>query len=298
MSTSTKSRPKAKTPTRLLRVEAGRAFPRSDQVATEEPLEIRLWADRGWGEVRRLAVTLRTPGHDFELAAGFLLAEGLVRSREEIYRISYCTEVGEAQRYNVVNVLLYSTRLPPLEHLERHFYTTSACGVCGRAGLEALRLRHHPLEDGFVVPAELIAGLPQRLRARQALFEATGGLHAAALFDAEGNLLALREDVGRHNAMDKLLGFALLEGRLPLKEALVLVSGRASYELAQKALAAGVPILAAISAPSSLAVELARRFNLTLIGFLREAFNIYAAPERVRVSRKGGEVPLQSGTRP
>lgn len=256
-----------------------RAQPYSDELVTEEPLEIRLLAGK---QRRTLAVTLRTPGQDFELAAGFLFAEGVVRSREAIRRIAYCTDPDEAQRYNIVNVELRGEGLPDLGQLERHFYTTSACGVCGKAGLERLKLRgQRPLEDASRVRAEVLAHLPEKLRRAQGLFERTGGLHAAALFDLEGELLAVREDVGRHNALDKLIGWALLEGRLPLRERVVLVSGRASYELCQKALAAGVPILAAISAPSSLAVELARQFKLTLVGFLRESFNIYSHPERI-----------------
>ncbi|GIW37636.1 MAG: sulfurtransferase FdhD [Meiothermus sp.] len=235
----------------------------------------------GLGESRTLAVTMRTPGHDFELAAGFLFAEGVVASRSEIRRIAYCTDPGEPQQYNIVNIELASDTLPSLAPLERHFYTTSACGVCGKAGLENLRLRYEPLEPGFKVSSQMLVELPGLLSQHQALFQRTGGLHAAALFDQFGKLLALREDVGRHNALDKLLGWAFLENRLPLCEHIVLVSGRASYELAQKTLAAGIPILAAISAPSSLAVELASQFNLTLVGFLRGAFNVYCGAERI-----------------
>lgn len=235
----------------------------------------------GLGESRTLAVTMRTPGHDFELAAGFLLAEGLIGRRDEIRRIAYCTDPGEPQQYNIVNVELASASLPELAPLERHFYTTSACGVCGKAGLENLQRRYSPLALKWKISSEVISRLPLQLHAHQTLFMQTGGLHAAALFDRCGNLLALREDVGRHNALDKLLGWAFLENRLPLSEHMVLVSGRASYELAQKTLAAGIPILAAISAPSSLAVELAREFNLTLIGFLRSSFNVYSGEERL-----------------
>jgi FdhD protein len=263
----------------LLRVAEGQARPHGDELITEEPLEIRLLSS---GQQQTVAVTLRTPGQDFELAAGFLFAEGIIKGREEIHRIAYCTDPGEAQQYNIVNVELQAGELPGLERLERHFYTTSACGVCGKAGLEQLELRgQRPLDDASRVRAGVLPHLPQKLRQAQGLFERTRGLHAAALFDLEGRLLALREDVGRHNALDKLVGWALLEGRLPLRGKVTLVSGRASYELCQKALAAGVPILAAISAPSSLAVELARRFNLTLVGFLRESFNIYSHPERI-----------------
>jgi len=268
----------------VLRVEPGRVWVKSDQLATEEPLEIRLLAssqaEPGLGKT--LTVTMRTPGHDFELAAGFLLAEGLVNEREGIRRIAYCTDPGQPQQYNVVMVELNSQ--PDLAPLKRHFHTTSACGVCGKASLENLQRHYAPLDSSWKVSRSVIAQLPAQLRAQQTQFALTGGLHAAALFDRGGNLLALREDVGRHNALDKLLGWALLENRLPLSQHILLVSGRASYELAQKALAAGVPVLCAISAPSSLAVALAQAFNLTLIGFLRESFNVYSGAERLELA--------------
>ncbi|MDR7390079.1 MAG: formate dehydrogenase accessory sulfurtransferase FdhD [Armatimonadota bacterium] len=256
---------------------------RSDFLATEEPMEVRLVA----GPHRRtVAVTMRTPGNDFELAAGFLFCEGVVRSRDEVSRIAYCLDEGldAEQRYNVVTVELRGNCLPDLQPLERHFYTTSACGVCGKASLEALRMRGCPVLDGGpVLEPRLLRELPERLRRAQGLFAQTGGLHAAALFDAEGRLLAVREDVGRHNAMDKLVGWALLEGRLPLRDSVVMVSGRASFELVQKAVAAGAPVFCAVSAPSSLAVEVARAFGVTLVGFLRgDRFNVYTGAERVR----------------
>ncbi|MDR7413450.1 MAG: formate dehydrogenase accessory sulfurtransferase FdhD [Armatimonadota bacterium] len=256
---------------------------RSDFLATEEPMEVRLVA----GPHRRtVAVTMRTPGNDFELAAGFLFCEGVVRSRDEVSRIAYCLDEGldAEQRYNVVTVELRGNCLPDLQPLERHFYTTSACGVCGKASLEALRIRGCPVLDGGpVLEPRLLRELPERLRRAQGLFAQTGGLHAAALFDAEGRLLAVREDVGRHNAMDKLVGWALLEGRLPLRDSVVMVSGRASFELVQKAVAAGAPVFCAVSAPSSLAVEVARAFGVTLVGFLRgDRFNVYTGAERVR----------------
>lgn len=258
---------------------------RSDLLATEEPLEIRLLASsqaKAVGEhPKTLAVTMRTPGHDFELAAGFLWAESVIKKREEIARIAYCANPGEPQQYNIVNVELKSATLPDLTPLERHFYSTSACGVCGKASLQNLQHRYARLDSSWRVSSQVIAKLPEQLSAQQTLFAQTGGLHAAALFDRNGNLLALREDVGRHNALDKLLGWALLENRLPLSEHIVLVSGRASYELTQKTLAAGAPVLCAISAPSSLAVELAQAFNLTLIGFLRGGFNVYNGAERL-----------------
>ncbi|MEX2542948.1 MAG: formate dehydrogenase accessory sulfurtransferase FdhD [Trueperaceae bacterium] len=250
-----------------------------DLVAGEEPMEIRLVAG---GERATVAITMRTPGNDFELAAGFLHAEGIVKDREEIDLIRYCTEVDEDQHYNVVNVELRGSVLPALDRLERHFTVTSACGVCGKAQLDAIELRGAPrLASGTVVPVQTVTALPEVLRRNQDLFGATGGLHAAGLFDMQGELVALREDVGRHNAMDKLLGWAFLERR-PLDDQLVCVSGRASFELLQKAVAARIPVFAAVSAPSSLAVDVALRYGVTLIGFLRNGrFNVYAGAERI-----------------
>lgn len=255
---------------------------RYDRLATEEPLEIRM---RAGEHTRTVAITMRTPGADFELAAGFLFNEGVLANVEGLRGITYCVDpaIDVEQRYNIVNVDLHGRDLPPLDALERHFTTTSACGVCGRASLEALRDRGLArIEGALRVDAATIVGLPERLAERQALFAKTGGLHAAALFDARGELIAVREDVGRHNALDKLIGWALMERRLPLHDHLILVSGRSSYELVQKTVAAGVPILCAVSAPSSLAVDLAREFGLTLVGFLRGAhFNVYAGAERI-----------------
>ena len=282
--TSGKSRRTSKTKTRVRIVEDGGMRVRPDVLATEEPMEIRLLA----GATRQtVAVTMRTPGADFELAAGFLYGEGIVTSPDDILKISYCVdpEIDAEQQYNIVNVELRDGREFDLRPLERHFYTTSACGVCGKASLEQLELRGCPvISPGPEVSAETIYSLPEALREAQGLFDATGGLHAAALFDGEGELLALREDVGRHNATDKLVGWALLEGRLPLAEHVVLVSGRSSFEIMQKCLTAGVPIVCAISAPSSLAVDVAREFGLTLVGFLRGGkFNVYAGADRVRI---------------
>jgi len=278
-------RPGSKQSTEVWAVDGGRAQRRADQLATEEPMEIRLLAG---GDRRTVAITMRTPGHDFELAAGFLFGEGVLTSRDEIHRMTYCTDpnVDAEQHYNIVQVTLRGDVLPDLAPLERHFTTTSACGICGSASLDALRARGcAPIPQGLAVTPELLAALPEKLRAAQGLFDVTGGLHAAALFDARGEALALREDVGRHNALDKLVGWAFLEGRLPLAAHVVLVSGRASYELVQKSLAAGVPVFCAVSAPSSLAVDLARAFGMTLVGFLRGArFNVYAGAERVSMS--------------
>ncbi len=267
----------------VVALEGSRKRRQADFLVTEEPLEIRL--NTGDGTVP-LVMTMRTPGADFDLAAGFLFAEGIVRSREEIRQIRYCVEPERdgPQQYNVVTVDLRlddpHARLPA-----RNFLMTGACGVCGKASVEALSLAGlEPLPPGFRVPLEVLYALPGVLRDRQRVFARTGGLHAAALFDAAGNLVALREDVGRHNALDKLIGWALLEDRLPLREGIILVSGRASYELTQKAIAAGAPVLCAVSAPSSLAVDLARRFNLTLVGFLRDQrANVYHGMERVRL---------------
>lgn len=252
----------------------------SDELATEEPLELRLVAGN---EHRTIAVTLRTPGNDFELAAGFLFGEGVIQRRSEIKRIAYCVEEGQEQLYNIVSVELRSPALPRLPTLERHFFTTSACGLCGKASIESLSARGlSPVSGDSTISAKVLQELPEKLRKAQQLFDLTGGLHAAALFDLEGNLIALREDIGRHNAMDKLVGWALLEGKLPLAQCIVVVSGRASFELVQKALAAGIPIFASVSAPSNLAVDLAASFGMTLAGFLRgERFNVYAHPERI-----------------
>lgn len=249
---------------------------RRDYVVTEEPMEIRLVAGDTHNNV---AITMRTPGNDFELAAGFLFAEGVISSRADLKSITYCVdkEIDEEQRYNIINVYLSKPTLPEMPSLERHFFTTSACGVCGKASLEALELRGlEPLTHSIKLEPDVLVTLPDKLRAAQGLFEQTGGLHAAALFSQAGDLLAIREDVGRHNALDKLIGWALLENSLPLSECILLVSGRASYELVQKALSVSIPLFCAISAPSSLAVDLAKRFNMTLVGFLRgESFNLY-----------------------
>ncbi|MGQ0571736.1 MAG: formate dehydrogenase accessory sulfurtransferase FdhD [Armatimonadota bacterium] len=264
-------------------VDGSRVEERSDDLATEEPLELRVLAG---GAQKTVAVTMRTPGNDFELSAGFLFSEGVVHSREEIRRITYCVDpaIDAEQQYNIVNVDLARTTLPDLASLERSFFTSSACGVCGKASLEALRLRGFATTPpGPTIRADLLSRLPEKLRSAQGLFEATGGLHAAALFDVRGTLISVREDVGRHNALDKLIGWALLEARIPLRDHIVMVSGRASFELVQKSLVAGIPIFCAVSAPSSLAVELARDFGMTMVGFLRgDRFNIYTGFERVQ----------------
>ncbi len=256
---------------------------RHDEVVGEEPLELRLVTT---ATTRTLAVTMRTPGNDFELAAGFVFSEGIVRARDQIATLTYCIDpaVDPDQRYNIVNVELHaSSALPDFARFERHFTMSSSCGVCGRAQLDSLRsLGAAPIDDDVRLPARTLYELPGRMRAAQRIFAKTGGLHAAALFDDLGNAIVVREDVGRHNAVDKLVGWALLDGGLPLRRVALMVSGRASYEILQKAVMAGVAIVASVSAPSSLAVELAREFNVTLAGFVRdERANIYATPERI-----------------
>jgi FdhD protein len=250
----------------------------ADRVAVEEPLEIRIAHSTPEGRAHRsISITMRTPGNDDELAAGFLFTETIVSNASEIVSIEACAE-------NVVRVELHPDVAVDLGQLQRHFYTTSSCGVCGKASLEALRVSGIETLDPSLPTfkeAVLIA-VPERLRASQPTFEATGGLHAAACFDKYGELLVTMEDVGRHNAVDKVIGRLLLEDRLPAGEFGLMVSGRASFELVQKSLVAGIPLLAAVGAPSSLAVEVAREFNMTLIGFLRgNTFNVYAGGERL-----------------
>jgi FdhD protein len=263
---------------------------RTDAVATEEPLEIRIarTEDAPGGRVapgaaHPLSVTMRTPGADFELAAGFLFAEGIVGVKGDVAAISYCTD-GE-KRYNVVNVVLAASAAFDPSAPVRPFLSSSACGVCGKASIEAAMVPGCPrIESDMTVDAETLLALPARLREAQAVFERTGGLHAAALFTADGGLVRLREDVGRHNALDKLVGASLLAAELPLGGNLVLVSGRLSFELVQKAARAGVAVLAGVSAPSSLAVRMAREAGMTLVGFLREGrFNVYAGGARIAV---------------
>jgi FdhD protein len=277
------ARPGPTTRVPLRAVDGHRVVNRRDVVATEEPMEIRLAAGRAR---RRLAITMRTPGADFELAAGFLHSEGVIRA-DDVRRIAYCTDTDLAadQRYNVVTVTLSGDRLPELITLERHFTTSSACGVCGKSSLDGLHL-HGAIAapPGPTVESSVIEGLPTALRKGQRLFAATGGLHAAGLFTADGTLACVREDVGRHNAVDKVVGWAQLSGRLPLHDHILMVSGRSSYEIMQKALAAGIPIVCAVSAPSSLAVELAIEYGMTLIGFLRgQRFNVYVGAERIQL---------------
>jgi len=264
---------------RVVRMVDGIATARPDTLAAEEPLEIRI-------DEHPLTVTMRTPGNDFDLAQGFLISEGVVAADSDITSIRYCAgaTADGGNTYNVLDVLLADGVALPDVSLERNFYTTSSCGLCGKASLDAVRTisRWHVDCDPLRLSAETIATLPEKLRAAQRVFDRTGGLHGAALFDDSGNLWCVREDVGRHNAVDKVIGWALDEGRLPLTGATLMVSGRASFELVQKAVMAGIPALAAVSAPSSLAVDLAREMGLTLIGFLRgTSMNVYSGIDRI-----------------
>ena len=268
------------TRTRVIAVRDGTPLERPDQLATEEPMEIR--AGGPGQEPVGVAVTMRTPGNDFELAVGFLLTEGLIRSRDEVVSVTYCELPPDEQQYNVVTVRL--THPFDSSSIQRNFYATSSCGICGKASLEQVQVSCGPLAPGPVVSSEAILGLPGALANGQRIFEQTGGLHAAGLFDAAGGLLSLREDVGRHNALDKLVGQAVLAGDVPLAKAVLLVSGRVSFEIVQKAAVAGIPIVCAVSAPSSLAVQAGEGLGLTIVGFLRgRGFNVYTHPERVRI---------------
>jgi FdhD protein len=255
---------------------------RRDDVATEEPLEIRLSA----GSARRtVAVTMRTPGNDFELVAGYLLAEGVIATAEDLARVDYCTDVDVTaeQQYNVVTAALRSAELPEPDTLDRHGYTSSACGVCGKANIEALQVRCAPVAVDCVLDVETLYALPDRLRAAQGVFERTGGLHAAGLASLAGEIRVAREDVGRHNAVDKVFGHSLLNAAVPTGPAVLMVSGRTSFEIVQKAVVAGVPIVAGVSAPSSLAVSLAEDLGVTLVGFVRgRKANVYSHAGRIR----------------
>ena len=266
----------------MCRIQGSESIIQPDELAVEEPLEIRLGHDLdGRRAVRSVSITMRTPGQDRELAAGFLFTEGIIAAPEQVAGIRACG------RSNAVRVDLRPGVSVDLNRLERHFYTSSSCGVCGKTSMAAVRVScPNRLADGRpVVEASVIHRLPAALRAAQPAFERTGGLHASALFDAGGTLLALREDVGRHNALDKLIGAQFLDGRTPLSTAILLVSGRASFELVQKAAVAGIPVLAAVGAPSSLAVDLAREHGMTVLGFVREdRFNIYTGPSRIRLA--------------
>ena len=254
----------------------GHVHRKDDYLAAEEPLEIRIGNDP-------LSVTMRTPGHDRELAAGFLFTEGLIQRREQILKLEIAEPQDRTNRGNVIEAALAPEAAPDFAKMKRHFFAASSCGICGKASIDSIRSRllAAPNPD-FRLDTELLTTLPDALRESQNVFQRTGGLHAAALFDPNGKLLVLREDIGRHNAVDKVIGWALLEGRVPLSDSVLLVSGRGGFEIVQKAIVAGVPVVASVSAPSSLAVQLARELHLTLIGFLRgRRFVIYAGEERM-----------------
>jgi len=280
----------------VLRIDGDRAAWRQDTLAAEEPLEIRV------GGVP-VSVTMRTPGDDFDLVAGFLVTEGIVGDSGQIAAMRYCpgATADGVNTYNVIDVQLRDGA-PPLDlGVTRNFYTTSSCGICGKASIEAIRTRSRwPVaDDPTTVAPAVLAGLPDRLRDAQQVFARTGGLHAAGLFTAAGDLHCLREDVGRHNAVDKVVGWAVRENRLPLRGYVLLVSGRASYELAQKAVMAGVPVLAAVSAPSSLAAELAAESGMTLVGFLRgTTMNVYAGAHRVEGAGAAHSLTSSTAARP
>ena len=278
----TQGRRKSSARTEVDRHESGEWTRRRDSVAVEEPMEIRLDFPAGDGRAELpVSVTMRTPGDDFLLAAGFLFGEGLISGRGAIIDLRYCGNVTP-QEYNVVTVTLREPVDPA--SLTRNFYMTSSCGVCGKSSIEAVEVQGCQIlpRGGLSLRADAILQMPERLREAQAVFERTGGLHAAGLFNLAGDLVEVREDVGRHNAVDKVVGARLLEGGVPLHDHVLAVSGRASFEIVQKAIVAGIPALVAVGAPSSLAVDLAEQFGLTLVGFVRGgAFNVYTGAERV-----------------
>jgi FdhD protein len=266
--------------------EGSRLTTRTDSVAVEEPLEIQLSSPSADGSAAKsVSITMRTPGDDHELALGFLFTEGVIRSKDQVISVRHCGEADPASGLqNIIRVEIDPDVDLQLDRLERHFYTTSSCGVCGKASLDALRITGQDslAAHQTVFSSHTLVGMPGIVRQQQPLFSKTGGLHAAAIFGPDGEIAIVKEDVGRHNATDKAIGSLFSAGRLPGYDLALLVSGRASFELMQKALVAGIPLLAAVGAPSSLAVQTAREFDMTLIGFLRDGtFNIYAGPERV-----------------
>lgn len=269
-------RPRSVALTQVVEWDDGNLRRKEDYLAAEDPLEIRI------GE-HPLSVTMRTPGHDLELAAGFLFTEGIVEGRGQILELEENAGENPANRANAVRAMLVPEAMPDFTKIRRHFFAASSCGICGKASIEAVRTRTlAPLSDGFTIDPETLIRMPEALRKSQAVFGRTGGLHAAALLSAVGELLVLREDIGRHNAVDKVIGWALLDDRVPLSSTVLLVSGRGGFEIVQKAIVAGLPVVACVSAPSSLAVQLARELRQTLIGFLRgRRFVIYSGEERI-----------------
>ncbi len=282
-------RPSSKKRKTIIKVEGNVATKKQDYLVTEEPLEIRLRkpSQTRKAESERLSITMRTPGtpeHDFELVTGLLYNEGIIQKQSDIQKLSYCVDklLNEEQRFNVINVQL-NKDIDVNDIQQRTFISNSACGVCGKSSLNALHTQGYcSIDSAMKITPELIKSLPNKLMTEQGVFTQTGGIHAAALFDTDGNLLALREDVGRHNALDKLIGWAVLENKVPLENSILLMSSRASFELIQKAVVAGIPMVCALSAPSSLAVQLADEFGISLVAFLRdERFNIYTHEERI-----------------
>lgn len=262
---------------RVTALDGARARERPDRVVTEEPMEIRLQAPGGPAEP--LAVTMRTPGNDFELAVGFCTTEGILPGLADLDEVAYCVGDEGVQEYNVVTL---RTRRRLDVGAQRRFVSNASCGICGKTALDDVEVATRPVAPGPVVARSVLVGLPETLRASQQVFDETGGVHAAALFDGDGTLLVLREDVGRHNALDKVIGHEVLAGGLPLRDRVLLVSGRISFEIVQKAAVAGIPVLCAVSAPSSLAVAAAERLHQTLVGFLRDdRCNVYSGVERI-----------------
>jgi FdhD protein len=267
------------------KVRSNDPAPVNDLVAVEEPLEISLaWQSEGQHNVKVISVTMRTPGNDPELATGFLFTEGIIKEKAAVK-----SAVAHSFAENKITVVLNDGYAPALQQTERNFYTTSSCGVCGKASIDAIKTVSvfESNDDEITIDAAIFYSLSEKLRAQQATFNSTGGLHASALFDLQGNFISLREDVGRHNALDKVIGAALTEGKLPLNNSILLLSGRASFELVQKAMMAGIKIIAAIGAPSSLAIKAAEECGITLIGFLRsEGFNIYSNKKRINFTKE------------
>ena len=276
-------------PIKLVRWEKDQFITASDLLATEEPMEIRL----GYGEMdnrleKTIAVTMRTTGNDFDLALGFLFTEGIVHSYESILSVKYCSDHGkEESKNNIVRVELRPEVVPDLNLSERNFYTTSSCGICGKASIDNIKTvcqfdENTNQSEQLKVSAKTIASLPEKLKTKQLIFEHTGGLHSSVLFDLNGTLTSLYEDVGRHNALDKIIGWALQKGQLPLRNNILLVSGRTSFELIQKAYMSGIQIVVAIGAPSSLAVDFSNEIGITLVGFTKkDRFNVYSNPNRI-----------------
>jgi FdhD protein len=274
------------TPIAITHIEDRSSLVRQDLLATEEPLEIRVGFGRSDArEQISLTVTMRTPGNDFELALGFLATEGIISSYQQVAGIHYCENIKPEEKGNVIRVELLEDVNVPLDKLHRNFYTSSSCGVCGKSSIDSVRIQSgFSVRQPWTISTEVIHNLPEKLATRQTVFEHTGGLHAVAVFDAGGELISVREDVGRHNAFDKIAGEALMKHTLPFTEKVILLSGRASFELVQKAAITGASMIVAVGAPSSLAVSLAKECGITLVGFARNRkFNIYSEPDRIKL---------------